>query len=151
MRMFPPVRPGSLTDSLLYEATFDRPSQLIPVVSPGQDESFQEKQQAESPTTISIEMSGNWLIRWTATDSDLPFAFMRAYHRQLANYLPAFEEGQPALRSAQLAKAPGYLFITATLLEVCDALIHRNLRSVTTVSLLDTARPHRHLANSART
>ena len=127
MRLFPPVRPGADQDTFLYSATFDTPLQVL--LSPA---STIEQDQAEN-RKLSIEMAGNWLIRWTATDSDLPFAFMRAYHRQLSNYLPPFEEGAVAVPTAKLIKAPGYIFIMGCLLEVCDALIHRNLRSVTTV------------------
>lgn len=122
-RLFPPVRPTNVEhDTYLYTGVFDK-----------SDEDDDEDENDSPTKTINVEMAGNWLIRWTATDSDLPFAFMRAYHRQLANYLPAFQEKDEPLKPAQLVQAPGYLFISATLLEVCDALIHRNLRSVTTV------------------
>lgn len=60
---------------------------------------------------------------------------MRAYHRQLANYLPIYEIGAARLDAKHLISAPGYVYIAATLLEVCDALIHRQLRSVTTVNI----------------
>ncbi|KAG0142291.1 hypothetical protein CROQUDRAFT_97701 [Cronartium quercuum f. sp. fusiforme G11] len=78
-----------------------------------------------------VEMSGNWLIRWTASDSDLPFAFYRAYHRQLATYL----RPQPNIivDPLSLVSMPGFLFIAASFLDKCDALVHRSLRSVTTL------------------
>lgn len=122
------MRPGSAEDSTLYSAQFS--AAHAPLLLASAD----DEDQSRDLNNIKIEMSGNWLIRWTATDSDLPFAFMRAYHRQLSNYLPLFEEGRPPFKTSQLLKAPGYLFVMSTLLEVCDALIHRNLRSVTTVS-----------------
>ncbi|GAA5876682.1 hypothetical protein JCM16303_003625 [Sporobolomyces ruberrimus] len=86
----------------------------------------------------SIEMSGNWLIRWTASDSDLPFSFYRAYHKQLASYLVPIEARediaqQPPMHPATVITAPGYLLIAASLLEKNDALVHRNLRSVTSM------------------
>lgn len=131
MKLFRPVRPGSEGDTYLYKASFP----AIGTDEPTRQESTEGKAGSETGAQeISVEMSGNWLIRWTATDSDLPFAFMRAYHRQLSNYLPLYQPDvfEP-ITTAQLVKAPGYAFIAATLLEVCDALIHRNLRSVTTV------------------
>lgn len=78
------------------------------------------------------------LIRWTASDSDLPFAFYRAYHRQLAAHLIPFEErddiaNQPLLAPEAVITAPGCLFLAASLLEKSDALVHRNLRSVTSI------------------
>ncbi|GAA6019570.1 hypothetical protein JCM10207_003748 [Rhodosporidiobolus poonsookiae] len=87
---------------------------------------------------VSVEMSGNWLIRWTASDSDLPFAFYRAYHRQLASHLVPFEAredvaGQPPVAPSVIVTAPGFLFLAASLLEKADSLIHRNLRSVTSI------------------
>lgn len=129
MHLFPPVRPGTDEDTFLYQGSFDAPLQVAVSASPGPDMS------SVSAHHLSIEMSGNWLIRWTATDSDLPFAFMRAYHRQLSNYLPAFDPSVTALDTKQMIKAPGYIFVMGCLLEVCDALIHRNLRSVTTVRM----------------
>lgn len=82
-------------------------------------------------------MNGNWLIRWQASDSDLPFAFYRAYHRQLAAYLhpPNDLQGQPEafVSPFEAVSAPGFLFLAASLLEKVDSLIHRNLRSVTTL------------------
>ena len=125
MLKFGPVKTGKPGEQALYEESVEIPAARMP-------------QSGSAPTgqqIIRVDMTGNWLIRWTATDSDLPFAFMRAYHRQLANYMPIFETGLPRLETAQLISAPGYPFIAATLLEVCDALIHRNLRSVTTASL----------------
>lgn len=129
MKAFPPVR-GDVKDTYLYKATFQGGT-------PKQASADPEQATVNDALEIHIEMTGNWLIRWTATDSDLPFAFMRAYHRQLSNYLPLYQPGcSDALTVAQLVKAPGYIFVAATLLEVCDALIHRKLRSVTTVSQL---------------
>ncbi|GAA5909364.1 DUF1765 domain-containing protein [Sporobolomyces salmoneus] len=86
----------------------------------------------------SIEMNGNWLIRWTASDSDLPFSFYRAYHKQLASYLVPIEARediaeQRPMSPASVITAPGYLFVAASLLEKTDALVHRNLRSVTSM------------------
>lgn len=83
----------------------------------------------------SVRMHGNWLIRWQASDSDLPFAFYRAYHRQLAAYLhpPDSLEGEAYVSPYEAISAPGFLFIAASLLEKIDSLIHRNLRSVTTL------------------
>ncbi|GAA6012848.1 hypothetical protein JCM11491_006199 [Sporobolomyces phaffii] len=85
-----------------------------------------------------IEMSGNWLIRWTASDSDLPFSFYRAYHKQLASYLVPTETREdivelPPMSPSVVITAPGYLFVAASLLEKTDALVHRNLRSVTSM------------------
>lgn len=125
MLKFGPVKTGKPGEQALYEESVEIPAARMP-----QSGSAPAGQQV-----IRVDMTGNWLIRWTATDSDLPFAFMRAYHRQLANYMPIFETGLSRLETAQLISAPGYPFIAATLLEVCDALIHRNLRSVTTVGL----------------
>ncbi|GAA5992393.1 hypothetical protein JCM10908_000461 [Rhodotorula pacifica] len=87
---------------------------------------------------IHIEMSGNWLIRWTASDSDLPFSFYRAYFRQLSSLLVPFElrgatAGEPYLPAAHVITAPGFLFVAASLLDKSDALVHRNLRSVTSI------------------
>ena len=77
------------------------------------------------------------LIRWTASDSDLPFAFYRAYHRQLSTHLVPFSERNflPAepLEPSEVITAPGALFLAASILEKTDALVHRNLRSVTSI------------------
>ena len=100
-------------------------------------------------------MSGNWcviafflatrqqtdkisrrLIRWTASDSDLPFAFYRAYHRQLAmcyQDLDPVAEDEPR-RPSEMLTAPGFLYLASSLLDKCDSLIHRNLRSVTSIN-----------------
>lgn len=80
---------------------------------------------------IQVEMSGNWLIRWTASDSDLPFAFYRAYHRQLATYLRPQE--RHTLPPSTLISMPGFLLVAASFLDKCDSLVHRSLRSVTTL------------------
>lgn len=84
-----------------------------------------------------VRMHGNWLIRWQASDSDLPFAFYRAYHRQLSAYLqpPASmqDQGEAFVSPYEALSAPGFLYIAASLLEKVDSLIHRNLRSVTTL------------------
>ncbi|GJN91395.1 hypothetical protein Rhopal_004416-T1 [Rhodotorula paludigena] len=87
---------------------------------------------------ITIELTGNWLIRWTASDSDLPFAFYRAYHRQLATYLVPFNAraeaaGLAPVSPAAVVTAPGFLFLAASLLDKSDSLVHRNLRSVTSI------------------
>lgn len=97
---------------------------------------------------VEIEMSGNWsvlfafltcrallrptsrLIRWTASDSDLPFAFLRAYFRQLLGYLP---KGGESISLSNMLKMPGFLFVAASFLDKCDSLVHRSLRSVTTL------------------
>ncbi|KAI7945932.1 hypothetical protein MJO29_012320 [Puccinia striiformis f. sp. tritici] len=80
---------------------------------------------------ILVEMSGNWLIRWTASDSDLPFAFYRAYHRQLATYLRPQESN--VVHPSTLISMPGFLLVSASFLDKCDSLVHRSLRSVTTL------------------
>ena len=82
-----------------------------------------------------VRMHGNWLIRWQASDSDLPFAFYRAYHRQLAAYLqiPEAATSESFIPAYEAVSAPGFLFLAASLLEKIDSLIHRNLRSVTTL------------------
>lgn len=80
---------------------------------------------------IQVEMSGNWLIRWTASDSDLPFAFYRAYHRQLATYLRPQE--RHVVHPSTLISMPGFLLVAASFLDKCDSLVHRSLRSVTTL------------------
>ncbi|BGP25489.1 proteophosphoglycan ppg4 [Rhodotorula toruloides] len=87
---------------------------------------------------VEVEMLGNWLIRWTASDSDLPFAFYRAYHHQLAAHLvpPGLRSsvrGQRTLPPSVVITAPGFLFLAASLLDKSDALVHRNLRSVTSI------------------
>lgn len=87
---------------------------------------------------VHLEMSGNWLIRWTASDSDLPFSFYRAYFRQLSSLLVPFElrgatAGEACLPAAHVITAPGFLFVAASLLDKSDALVHRNLRSVTSI------------------
>ena len=87
---------------------------------------------------VMVEMSGNWLIRWTASDSDLPFAFYRAYHRQLAGHLipPEFRTevtDDVPMSPKFIITGPGALFLAASLLEKSDALVHRNLRSVTSI------------------
>ncbi|KAI5477484.1 hypothetical protein MNV49_006330 [Pseudohyphozyma bogoriensis] len=87
---------------------------------------------------VVVEMSGNWLIRWTASDSDLPFAFYRAYHRQLAAHLvPAEFRDEvatgPVMHPSYVITGPGALFLAASLLEKSDSLVHRNLRSVTSI------------------
>lgn len=97
-----------------------------------------------------VEMSGNWyvllyssryliftidvhrLIRFTASDSDLPFAFYRAYHRQTAAYLCPIDISDETELPSPFT-APGFLFLAASLLEKLDALVHRNLRSVTSI------------------
>lgn len=71
------------------------------------------------------------MIRWTASDSDLPFAFYRAYHRQLATYLRP--QPNKVVDPLSLVAMPGFLFIAASFLDKCDALVHRSLRSVTTL------------------
>lgn len=97
----------------------------------------------------SVVMSGNWLIRastatsivltrtgWGASDSDLPFAFYRAYHRRLASYLALPERTdrpEAFIPPSEAIVAPGFLFLAASLLEKADSLVHRNLRSVTTL------------------
>lgn len=78
------------------------------------------------------------LIRWTASDSDLPFSFYRAYFRQLSSLLVPFElrgatAGEACLPAAHVITAPGFLFVAASLLDKSDALVHRNLRSVTSI------------------
>jgi hypothetical protein len=96
-----------------------------------------------------VEMSGNWLIRWTASDSDLrelpphvlsrhplirvsaAFAFYRAYHRQLSSHLSESSDLSP---KPSPYTSPGFLFLSASLLDKLDALVHRNLRSVTSIS-----------------
>lgn len=107
--------------------------------------------------TIEVQMSGNWcedavitwhmsqahtrlsrLIRWTASDSDLPFAFYRAYHHRLAAHLvtpdlSASTRGQQPLPPPVVITAPGFLFLAASLLDKSDALVHRNLRAVTSI------------------
>lgn len=134
IKKFLPVKSNMEQDTYLYKRTFPIPHAGMAALS-----DLRLPENAGSEET-KIEMTGNWLIRWTATDSDLPFAFMRAYHRQLANYLPVLQPSNPQVVAiSQLVQAPGYIFIAATLLEVCDALIHRNLRSVTTVSGLGTS------------
>jgi hypothetical protein len=76
------------------------------------------------------------LIRWTASDSDLPFSFYRVYHRQLATYIgspdTASADSDWVFPAADIIATPGYLFLAASLLEKLDSLVHRNLRSVTT-------------------
>ncbi|KAH8921091.1 DUF1765-domain-containing protein [Atractiella rhizophila] len=86
---------------------------------------------------IVVEMNGNWLLRWTASDSDLPFAFLRAYHRQLARYLypdDVFHDKMDVDHPSEYIGAPGFLFLAASLMDKVDALIRRNLRSVTSIS-----------------
>jgi hypothetical protein len=78
------------------------------------------------------------LIRWNANDSDLPFAFYRSYHRQLASYLVPVDKRSSLstiepLSPSSIICAPAFLFLSASLLEKCDALVHRNLRSVTSI------------------
>ena len=88
--------------------------------------------------SVSLIQRRDRLIRWTASDSDLPFAFYRAYHRQLAAYLVTPSErvhidlASPLPPSAVIC-APGFLFLAASLLDKCDSLVHRNLRSVTSI------------------
>ncbi|GAA5859845.1 hypothetical protein JCM8547_004356 [Rhodosporidiobolus lusitaniae] len=87
---------------------------------------------------VEVEMTGNWLIRWTASDSDLPFAFYRAWHRQLAAHLVPFEArpdivDQPRLDPKAIITAPGFLFLAASILDKAESLVHRNLRSVTSI------------------
>ncbi|GAA5824324.1 hypothetical protein JCM11251_000377 [Rhodosporidiobolus azoricus] len=109
-------------------------SLLLPLKKPsGEEDRFLVRD-----ANVEVEMSGNWLIRWTASDSDLPFAFYRAYHRQLASQLVPFEArqsiaGQPHLPPSAIITAPGFLFVAASLLDKADALVHRNLRSVTSI------------------
>jgi hypothetical protein len=143
IKAFRPVRPGLAGDTYLYKATFEPPK---PRRSTGEARIDAHVKHTGDKQEINIEMAGNWLIRWTATDSDLPFAFMRAYHRQLSNYLPLYQPDiNEAISTSQLVGAPGYIFIAGTLLEVCDALIHRKLRSVTTVGFLaSSALPSSH-------
>ncbi|WAR61777.1 hypothetical protein PtB15_12B467 [Puccinia triticina] len=72
-------------------------------------------------------MSGNWY----ALDSDLPFAFYRAYHRQLATYLRP--QARLVVHPSTLISMPGFLLVSASFLDKCDFLVHRSLRSVTTL------------------
>ncbi|GAA5890657.1 hypothetical protein JCM6882_000614 [Rhodosporidiobolus microsporus] len=109
-------------------------SLLLPIKKP----SSEDDHYLVRDGNVEVEMSGNWLIRWTASDSDLPFAFYRAYHRQLAAQLVPFEArqnivGQPHLPPSTIITAPGFLFVAASLLDKADALVHRNLRSVTSI------------------
>ncbi|KPV76862.1 uncharacterized protein RHOBADRAFT_51847 [Rhodotorula graminis WP1] len=87
---------------------------------------------------IKIEMTGNWLVRWKASDSDLSYNFYRAYHRQLADYLlPSSLRASTAdldfLPASVVVTAPGYLFLAASLLEKIDSLVHRSLRTFTSL------------------
>ncbi|GAA5844902.1 hypothetical protein JCM9279_000039 [Rhodotorula babjevae] len=87
---------------------------------------------------VKIELTGNWLIRWTASDSDLSFNFYRAYHRQLAAHLlPTSLRSSVAdldyLPASVVVTAPGYLFLAASLLEKIDSLVHRSLRTSTSI------------------
>ena len=60
------------------------------------------------------------------------FAFYRAYHRQLAAHLAEADDSSP---KPSAFTSPGFLFLSASLLDKLDALVHRNLRSVTSISL----------------
>ncbi|WAR55872.1 hypothetical protein PtB15_6B616 [Puccinia triticina] len=66
-----------------------------------------------------------------ASDSDLPFAFYRAYHCQLATYLRP--QARPVVHPSTLILMPGFLLVSASFLDKCDSLVHRSLRSVTTL------------------
>ncbi|WAR60338.1 hypothetical protein PtB15_9B275 [Puccinia triticina] len=72
-------------------------------------------------------MSGNWSV----SHSDLPFAFYRAYHRQLATYLRP--QARPVVHPSTLISMPGFLLVSASFMDKCDSLVHRSLRSVTTL------------------
>lgn len=83
-----------------------------------------------SPIRSSCLVQSVRLIRWTASDSDLPFAFYRAYFRQVVGYLP---DPPSDATTSSLLTAPGFLFVAASFLDKCDSLVHRSLRSVTTL------------------
>lgn len=106
-------------------------SHLLVPLAPAEDALLVESDQH------AVRMHGNWLIRWQASDSDLPFAFYRAYHRQLSAYLQPpdslRDQSEAYVSPYEAISAPGFLFIAASLLEKIDSLIHRNLRSVTTL------------------
>ncbi|GAA5959194.1 hypothetical protein JCM10213_000611, partial [Rhodosporidiobolus nylandii] len=60
---------------------------------------------------VEVGMTGNWLIQWTASDSDLSFAFHRACHAQLVAHPIPFEAratlaGQPALPPPRSSPPP---------------------------------------------
>ncbi|KAK4054299.1 hypothetical protein OIO90_003532 [Microbotryomycetes sp. JL221] len=111
---------------------------LPPVRKPVPASQLEDEEALVRDSNVVVEMAGNWLIRWTASDSDLPFAFYRAYHRQLAHHLVPLDQrryllNQHPLDPASVITAPGALFLAASLLEKCDSLVHRNLRSVTSI------------------
>ncbi|EIW72637.1 hypothetical protein M231_06537 [Tremella mesenterica] len=81
---------------------------------------------------------GNWLRRWQSDDSELFYAFFRAYHRRLAHYLgPSIEHYQARnqpIPSGVLFRAPGYAHLAAVLAKKCHSYILGAVNAVTTSS-----------------
>ncbi|GAA94675.1 uncharacterized protein L969DRAFT_87615 [Mixia osmundae IAM 14324] len=116
-------------DALIYKDARSTAAIITPMRAVEEDEDCLAQN-----VSCKVEMTGNWLIRWTASDSDLPFAFYRAYYRQLASYIAASPASSSHVSLRDLLRAPGFVSVTASVLEKLDALVHRNMRSVTTLS-----------------
>ena len=81
---------------------------------------------------------GNWLRRWQSDDSELFYAFFRAYHKQLAQYLaPAleyYENVNQPIPCSILFRAPGYAHLATIFAKKCHSYILGSINAVTTSS-----------------
>ncbi|ORZ03362.1 hypothetical protein BCR43DRAFT_46463 [Syncephalastrum racemosum] len=93
--------------------------------------------QAKSRLCPPITFAGNWIRRWQSDDSELFFFFYRHYHSTLKLYVkgayPHVEQCTSIQRNALLSLSPGYMYLAAYFAGKIDALLHREIHSVTTV------------------
>ncbi|CED83461.1 Uncharacterised protein family UPF0592 [Phaffia rhodozyma] len=77
---------------------------------------------------------GNWLRRWQSDDSELFFAFFRAYHKNLAKFYPSLgnPENPARLQSSVVLASPGYAHISAAFATKCLSYVQGKIVSVTT-------------------
>lgn len=84
-----------------------------------------------------INLSGNWVRRWQSDDSELFFTFYKKYHHVLSRYTsivyPETSNYQLHQRNAIVINLPGYMYFATFFACKIDALIHRELNSVTTI------------------
>lgn len=77
------------------------------------------------------------ISRWQSDDSELFFFFYRHYHSILKLYVngvfPHVEQCSSVQRNALLSLSPGYMYLAAYFSGKIDALLHREIHSVTTV------------------
>jgi hypothetical protein len=70
--------------------------------------------------TNQVAWHGPWLKRWSGTDSDLFYTFVKQFHVLLLDFLPAETSARERMC------APGVLMIHAQILTNLDATVHRN-------------------------